>query len=44
MPRKTFQEKFIDPKNLSETMRDMLWVIDGLILLEMPDSDGPEAN
>lgn len=42
MPRKIFQEKFI--KNLNDTLKELLWVIDGLILLEMPDSDGPEAN
>lgn len=39
MPRKIFIEKFYEKSDASETMRDMMWIIDELLLLEMPDKE-----
>jgi len=41
MPRKIFIEKFYDKidDNASETMRDMMWIIDELLLCEEPDKE-----
>lgn len=40
MPRQTFIDKFYNnTENVSETMTEMIWVIDELILLEMPDKE-----